>query len=66
VRAIASSRPSVGSEAELRGNLANWVKLDAPSRPLMVQSLGFLEAVKHFAGPLDYASVLMRRNPTTC
>jgi FAD/FMN-containing dehydrogenase len=47
---------SVGSEAELRTNLRPMLQLDTPSRPLAVQSLAFLDAVKHFAGPLDYVS----------
>jgi hypothetical protein len=51
---------SVGPQAELRSNLATLTKLDAPSRPLTIQSLGFLDAVKHFAGPLDYESVFMK------
>jgi hypothetical protein len=51
---------SVGTQAELRSNLATLVNLYTPSRPLTIQSLGFLDAVKHFAGPLDYASVFMK------
>jgi FAD/FMN-containing dehydrogenase len=51
---------SVGSEAELRGNLRPLLALDAPSRPLTVQAFAFLDAVKHFAGPLDFESVLMK------
>lgn len=51
---------SVGTEAELRGNLRPLLALDAPSRPLTVQALAFLDAVKHFAGPLDFESVLMK------
>ncbi len=47
---------SVGSEAELRNNLRPMLQLDTPARPLTVQSLAFLDAVKHFAGPLDYDS----------
>ena len=34
--------------------------MDTPSRPLSIQSLGFLDAVKHFAGDLAYASVYMK------
>jgi hypothetical protein len=51
---------SVGTEAELRAQLPPLVALGAPSSPLMVKSLGFLDAVKHFAGPLDYESVFMK------
>jgi hypothetical protein len=51
---------SVGTEAELRAQLPPLVALGAPSSPLMVKSLGFLDAVKHFARPLDYESVFMK------
>jgi hypothetical protein len=34
--------------------------MDAPSRSLSIQSLSFLNAVKHFAGDLAYASVYMK------
>jgi hypothetical protein len=51
---------SVGTLAELRSNLANLTKLDTPSRPLTIQSLGFLDAVKHFAGPLTYESAFFK------
>ncbi len=51
---------SVGSEAELRANLQPLLQLDAPSRPLTVQTLAFLDAVKHFAGTLAYESVFMK------
>jgi FAD/FMN-containing dehydrogenase len=51
---------SVGTEAELRAQLHPLVALDAPSSPLTIKSLGFLDAVKHFAGPLDYESVFMK------
>lgn len=47
---------SVGTAAELRSNLANLTKLDTPSNPLTIRSLGFLDAVKHFAGTLAYES----------
>jgi hypothetical protein len=50
---------SVGTEAELRAQL-HPLALEAPSSLLMVKSLGFLDAVKHFAGPLDYESVFMK------
>ena len=49
---------SVGSETELRNLLKTLTTLQAPSSALSVQSLSFLNAVKHFAGPLDqYESV---------
>jgi len=51
---------SVGSEAELRTNLRPMLQLDAPSQALAVQSLSFLDAVKHFAGPIVYESVFMK------
>jgi FAD/FMN-containing dehydrogenase len=51
---------SVGTEAELRAQLQALVTLEAPSSPLTIRSLGFLDAVKHFAGPLDYESVFMK------
>jgi FAD/FMN-containing dehydrogenase len=51
---------SVGSENELRGELKPLLTLEAPSSALSVQSLSFLNAVKHFAGPLDYESVYMK------
>jgi len=51
---------SVGSESELRGELRPLVTLASPSSALSVQSLSFLNAVKHFAGPLDYEQVYMK------
>ncbi len=51
---------SVGSESALRAQLKPLTTLQAPSSPLSVQSLGFLDAVKHFAGPLDYEFVYMK------
>jgi FAD/FMN-containing dehydrogenase len=51
---------SVGSESELRAQLHPLVTMYAPSSALSIQSLGFLNAVKHFAGPLDYESVYMK------
>ncbi len=51
---------SIGSEAELRANLQPMLQLDTPSRPLTVQTLAFLDAVKHFAGGLAYESVFMK------
>ena len=51
---------SVGSESELRTQLHPLVTMVAPSSALSIQSLSFLDAVKHFAGPLDYESVYMK------
>jgi len=51
---------SIGTESELRNALRTMVGLQAPSSPLTIQSLSFLNAVKHFAGPLDYESVYMK------
>ena len=51
---------SVGSEAELRSQLRTLTTLETPSSPLTVRQLGFLDAIKHFAGPLDYESVYMK------
>jgi hypothetical protein len=51
---------SVGGESELRAQLHPLVTMYAPSSALSIQSLGFLNAVKHFAGPLDYESVYMK------
>src|SRR5215472_1438602 len=51
---------SVGSESELRSQLGPMLKLDRPSSSLSIQSLSFLKAVQHFAGPLDYESVYMK------
>jgi FAD/FMN-containing dehydrogenase len=51
---------SVGSQAELQHELHPLVGLEPPSSPLTVQSLGFLDAVKHFAGPLEHESVYMK------
>jgi hypothetical protein len=51
---------SVGTETELRHQLGTFVNLEAQSRPLTVLSLGFLDAVRHFAGPLGYQSVLFK------
>ena len=47
---------SVGTQPELQSNLANLTKLDTPSSALRIQSLGFLDAVKHFSGGLAYDS----------
>lgn len=51
---------SIGTETELRNALKTMLGLHAPSSALTVQSLGFLDAVKHFAGPLDYEQVYMK------
>jgi FAD/FMN-containing dehydrogenase len=51
---------SIGTETELRNALKTMLALHAPSSALTVQSLGFLDAVKHFAGPLDYEQVYMK------
>jgi FAD/FMN-containing dehydrogenase len=51
---------SIGSEAELRSQLHSLVNLETPSLPLKIQALGFLDGVKHFAGPLNYESVYMK------
>jgi FAD/FMN-containing dehydrogenase len=51
---------SVGSEAELRAGLQPLLALDKPSSALSIRSLGFLDAVTHFAVPLDYESVYMK------
>jgi FAD/FMN-containing dehydrogenase len=51
---------SIGTESELRNELRAIVSLEAPSSPLTIHALNFLDAVKHFAGPLDYESVYMK------
>lgn len=51
---------SVGSQSELTTQLRPLVTMDKPSSALSIQSLSFLNAVKHFAGPLDYESVYMK------
>jgi FAD/FMN-containing dehydrogenase len=51
---------SVGSESELRAQLGPMLKMDGPSSALSIQSLSFIKAVQHFAGPLDYESVYMK------
>ena len=51
---------SVGSESALRTQLKTLTSLQTPSSALSVRSLGFLDAVKHFAGPLDYEQVYMK------
>jgi FAD/FMN-containing dehydrogenase len=51
---------SVGGESELRGELGRLTTLLAPSSPLSVSALAFLDAVKHFAGSFAYESLLMK------
>src|ERR1700712_1821475 len=51
---------SIGSESALRSQLKTLTTLQTPSSPLSVQSLGFLDAVKHFAGPLAYEQVYLK------
>jgi FAD/FMN-containing dehydrogenase len=51
---------SIGSESALMSQLKALTTLQTPSSPLSVQSLGFLDAVKHFAGPLAYEQVYMK------
>jgi hypothetical protein len=45
---------SIGSELALRSQLKTLTTLQTPSSALSVQSLGFLDAVEHFAGPVAY------------
>jgi hypothetical protein len=51
---------SIGSEAELRNELHQLATLEMPSSPLTIRTLGFLDAVRHFAGPLNYESAYMK------
>jgi FAD/FMN-containing dehydrogenase len=51
---------SIGSSSELSNELAGLAGVETPSSPLRIQMLSFLNAVKHFAGPLDYESVYMK------
>ena len=51
---------SVGDESEVRNELRRLTTLLAPSTALSMQTLAFLDAVKHFAGPLAYESLLMK------
>jgi hypothetical protein len=51
---------SIGSGTELRHELSGLVSLEAPSKPLNIQTLSFLDAVNHFAGALNYESVYMK------
>jgi len=51
---------SIGTESALRSQLRAIVGLETPSSPLRIQAQSFLDAIKHFAGPLDYESVYMK------
>ncbi|WP_036288337.1 FAD-binding oxidoreductase [Methylosinus sp. PW1] len=51
---------SVGDERELRNELRRLTSVLSPSTRLSVRMLAFLDAVKHFAGPLVYESLLMK------
>ena len=51
---------TIGTETELRHELRTLIGLQPPSSALKIQLLGFLDAVKHFAGPLAYQSVYMK------
>lgn len=51
---------SAGTETELRNQLKPLIALDAPSKPLSVQSLSCLKAVQYFAGDLSYQSVYFK------
>jgi len=51
---------SVGSRTELRNELSALVSVEAPSKPLNIQTLSFLDAINHFSGGLDYESVYMK------
>jgi FAD/FMN-containing dehydrogenase len=51
---------SVGSRTELSNALSALVSVAAPSKPLSIQKLSFLDAVNHFSGGLSYESVYMK------
>jgi hypothetical protein len=51
---------SIGSNAELRNQLAQLASVETPSSPLKIQTLSFLDAVNHFAGGLNYESIYMK------
>jgi hypothetical protein len=51
---------SVGSRTELSNELSALVSVAAPSKPLSIQGLSFLDAVNHFSGGLNYESVYMK------
>jgi hypothetical protein len=51
---------SVGSQTELRNELSVLVSVEAPSKPLNIQTLSFLDAINHFSGGLNYETVYMK------
>jgi FAD/FMN-containing dehydrogenase len=51
---------SVGTRTELRNELSALLNVAAPSSPLTIQKLSFLDAVNHFSGGLNYESVYMK------
>src|SRR5437764_7334708 len=51
---------SVGSRTKLRNELSALVNVEAPSKPLNIQTLSFLDAINHFSGGLNYESVYMK------
>ncbi len=56
---------SVGTEAELRSQLAPLVALDTPSSALSIRSMSFMDGINWFGGvtpgqPVEYASVYMK------
>jgi len=51
---------SIGSGTELRNELSALVSVEAPSTPLNIQTLGFLDAVNHFSGGLNYETSYMK------
>ena len=50
----------IGSEAEVRNELAPLLALQAPSSPLAVTTMSFLKAVEYFSGGLGYESVYFK------
>ena len=51
---------SIGSNSELTSELSGLVSVEAPSTPLNIQTLSFLDAVNNFAGGLNYESTYMK------
>jgi hypothetical protein len=51
---------SVGSRTELSNELSALLSVAAPSNPLNIQNLSFLDAINHFSGGLNYESVYMK------
>jgi FAD/FMN-containing dehydrogenase len=56
---------SIGTEAELRSQLAPLVALDTPSSALSIRSMSFMDGINWFGGvtagqPVEYASVYMK------